>query len=325
MNVKSPIAFSGVTNLYRFYGGLLSHKKIKNYLKTIDSYTLHKKSRVLSYNPSYSRYRRQQFQVDLVDIQKLTVMNDNFKYLLMAIDTFTRYGFCEPLKNKQSVTVLEAFQKILQKAKDYPESILSDSGTEFTNKTFLKFCSEKSIKCYRSYTSMHAPYVERYNRTIKNIIFAFMDGNKTERFIDNLEDLIKIYNTRYHRMIKMTPTEAEKRENHGKVRINMWNYYKKFKHKMPDYKIGDTVRISNLPSKFQREFEIQNQNEIFVIHSVNSKLPLSLYKLHTYGDLKDVISGLCYKFELTPTVIEEFYIEKIIKKRKNQILVKWLG
>ena len=70
---------------------------------------------------------------------------------------------------------------------------------------------------------------------------------------------------------------------------------------------------------------MQNQNEIFVIHSVNSKLPLLLYKLHTYGDPNDVISGSFYEFELTPTVIEEFYIEKIIKKRKNQILVKWLG
>ena len=130
----------------------LSHKKIKNYAKTIDSYTLHKKSRDLSYNPSYSRYRRQQFQVDLVYLQKFAEMNDNFKYLLMAFDTFTRYEFCESLKNKQSVTVLEAFQKILQKAKNHPESILSDSGTEFTNKTFLQFCLERFIKCYRSGT-----------------------------------------------------------------------------------------------------------------------------------------------------------------------------
>ena len=109
LNIKSRIAFSGVTNLYRFYGGLLSHKKFKNYLKTIDSYTLHKKSRVLNYNPSYSRYRRQQFQLDLVDTPKLAAMNDDFKYLLMSIDTLSRYAFYKPLKNKQSVTVLEAF------------------------------------------------------------------------------------------------------------------------------------------------------------------------------------------------------------------------
>ena len=63
-----------------------------------------------------------------------------------------------------------------------------------------------------------------------------MDGNKTERFIDNLGSLIRIYNTRYHRIISMTPTEAEKRENHGNVRMNMWNYYKKSKYEMPGYK-----------------------------------------------------------------------------------------
>ena len=82
------------------------------------------------------------------------------------------------------------------------------------------------------------------------------------------------------------------------------------------------MKISNLSSNFQRVFEIQNQNEIFVIHSVNNKLPLPLYKLHTYGDSKDVISGSFYELELTPTVIEEFYIEKIIKKRKQSNIIQ---
>ena len=303
----------------------MTYKKIKDYLKTVDSYTLHKKARVLNHNPSYSRYRRQQIQIDLVDIQNLSQANDNYKYLLTAIDSFTRFGFCEPLRNKQSSSVLEGFKKVLKIAKEYPDTILSDSGTEFTNKNFLKFCSDNSIKCFRSYTSIHAPYVERFNRTIKNIIYAYMDGNKTERFIDSLSNIIATYNVRYHRMIGMSPTQAEMKQNHAKVRFNMEKYYNKFKKRKPNYAVGQTVRISNFPSKFQRGYEIQNKNEVFVIHSINTKLPLPLYKLHTHGSPNDVISGSFYEYELTPTEIEEFYIDKIIKKTKNKVLVKWEG
>ena len=64
---------------------------------------------------------------------------------------------------------------------------------------------------------------------------------------------------------------------------------------------------------------------MFIVHSVNKRLPLPLYKLHTYGDPEDIIKGSFYEYELTPTELDKFYIEKIIKKNKNKVLVKWEG
>ena len=66
------------------------------------------------------------------------------------------------------------------------------------------------------------------------------------------------------------------------------------------------MRITNFPSKFQRGYEIQNKDEVFVIHSINEKLPLPLYNLHTYGDPSDEIKGSFYENELTPTEIDKF-------------------
>ena len=63
---------------------------LKNFLKTVNTYTLHKKSRVVKHNPSFSRYRRHQFQIDLVDVQKLSKQNNGIRYLHTAIDTFSR-------------------------------------------------------------------------------------------------------------------------------------------------------------------------------------------------------------------------------------------
>ena len=99
-NIKSPIAYSGVTNIYRYYGGKLSEKQIKEFLSTSDSYTLHKKSRVTGYNPCYIKYHRQQMQLDLVDIQNLAKYNDGHRFLLMGIDSFSRFMLGKLLSNK---------------------------------------------------------------------------------------------------------------------------------------------------------------------------------------------------------------------------------
>ena len=52
-NTKHPIAFSGISNIYNYYDGKLSQKQIKNYLSTENAYTLHKKSRITGYNPTF--------------------------------------------------------------------------------------------------------------------------------------------------------------------------------------------------------------------------------------------------------------------------------
>ena len=85
-NIKSPIFLNGVSKLYQFYNGRLSYKQIKDFLKTVDTYTLHKPSRTLKYNPSYSRYKRHQFQLDLVDIQNLSkiMIIIDFYYLVLT-------------------------------------------------------------------------------------------------------------------------------------------------------------------------------------------------------------------------------------------------
>jgi hypothetical protein len=45
----------------------------------------------------------EQLDVYLVDMQPLSKDNDGIKYLLVAIDVFSRYAWVEPLKNKTHV------------------------------------------------------------------------------------------------------------------------------------------------------------------------------------------------------------------------------
>lgn len=116
-----PIAFSGITNIYKYYRGKLSIEKIKDILSTIENYSLHREYKRGQRNPSYSHFKRYQFQMDLVDIQELSSYNDGVRYIMTVIDTFTRYGFARLLLDKKASTVLTAFKSILKEAKENPK------------------------------------------------------------------------------------------------------------------------------------------------------------------------------------------------------------
>ena len=52
---------------------------------------------------------------DLVDMQSLSRSNKGFKYILMIIDVFSKYGWAIPLKTKTGLEVIKAFQSLWRK------------------------------------------------------------------------------------------------------------------------------------------------------------------------------------------------------------------
>jgi hypothetical protein len=334
-----PIAFSGITNIYKYYRGKLSIEKIKDILSTIENYSLHREYKRGQRNPSYSHFKRYQFQMDLVDIQELSSYNDGVRYIMTVIDTFTRYGFARLLLDKKASTVLTAFKSILKEAKENPKILVVDRGTEFNNKEFIKFCDDNNIKIYTPDSSIHAAYIERFNRTLQNLIYKFMTENETYRFISRtLENgveekmfskILETYNNRRHRMIGTTPLLAETdKSKHIDIRLRMSKYYSKIKTKKQIFKIGDTVRIAIQKGKFSRGYKEQSNLEIFKIYDIKKTSEIPMYFLETY-DKSEKIKGGFYDFELTKVNFETFRIEKILKTRKVngkiEHFVRWKG
>jgi hypothetical protein len=66
--------------------------------------------------------------MDLVDIQQKAAENDGVKYLLVVIDTFTRYAFVRPLLDKTGLNVLNAFKSVIDEAVEKPLHITMDRG-----------------------------------------------------------------------------------------------------------------------------------------------------------------------------------------------------
>ena len=57
----------------------------------------------------YSSFRDNIWGVDLTDMQSLSQYNKGIKYLLCAIDLFSRYAQVIPLKDKKGISILNAF------------------------------------------------------------------------------------------------------------------------------------------------------------------------------------------------------------------------
>ena len=328
----SPFAFSSPYRVYNHFEGAIPLKIIKDWMHGLDVYTLHREPRKPNpRNPTFVYYKRYQFQIDLIEIHQFAESNDNYRYLITAIDIFTRFAFVQPLKDKTANVFLDGFKAIMKKAKVFPEKILADRGSEIKNKLFKKYCTQNNVILLHSDNFVHAPFIERFNRTLKSLMYKYMTANETDRFIDVLQLLVKTYNNRIHRMIGMTPAQAEKDENAHLIREKQEKVYAKRKRRAPRFKKGQTVRVSKLKGQFDRGFNQQFLEEIYKIKKVFTRLPIPTYELETL-DGDEIIEGNFYGNELTLAKAPEiFKIEKILKRKKDKnsrkklVLVKWQG
>ena len=61
---------------------------------------------------------------NLVDLQFISKSNKGFRFLLCAVDIYTKYAWAIHLKGKKGVTITNAFQKILKESNRKPMFIV---------------------------------------------------------------------------------------------------------------------------------------------------------------------------------------------------------
>ena len=83
-------------------------------------------------------------------MQSLSKYNKGIKYLLCAIDIFSKCAWVVPLKDKKAISVVNVFQKITSKGTK-PNKICVDQSSEFCNNFFKRFLKIKNIEMYSTY------------------------------------------------------------------------------------------------------------------------------------------------------------------------------
>ena len=135
-------------------------------------------------------------------MQSLSKYNKGIKYLLCAIDLFSKYAWVIPIKDKKGTSIVNAFKKIISEGRK-PNKIWVDQGSEFYNNSFKDFLKINNIEMYSIYNEGKSVVAERFVRTLKNQIFKHMTAVSKNVYFDVLENIVDKYNNTVHRTMKI--------------------------------------------------------------------------------------------------------------------------
>ena len=190
------------------------------------------------------------WSLDILDLNDYGPKNNRgYRYVLVVIDNFSKFGWTVPLKNKNAQTIKDSFENILISSKRKPNLIETDRGKEFYNNIFQDFLNKNNIKLYSRNSSYGAVFAERFNRTIRDLLKKIVFEQGDAKWIDLLPTITKQYNNRIHSSIKLTPKQASLKKNEGYIYKNLLDKRKKIK---PKYEIGDLVRTADLKRTFSK-------------------------------------------------------------------------
>ena len=156
----------------------------------------------------YTSFKNNIWGVDLADIQLISKHNKGIRYLLCVIDFLSKYSWAVPLKDKKGLSIVNAFQSLLDSSKRKPNKTWVDQGSEFYNDVFKKFLKDNDISMYSTYNEGKSVIVERFTRTLKNKIYKHMTAISKNAYFDVLDDIVDEYNNTYHKTIKMKPVDV---------------------------------------------------------------------------------------------------------------------
>lgn len=256
---------------------------------------------------------RDLFQADLIEFIPYARLNRGYKYVLIAIDCFSKFVWAKPLKTKNGKEVTNAMKIILQTGL-YPRNLQTDHGKEFYNKHFAKLMRKHDINHYSTYSTIKAAIVERVIRTIKHKLYKAFSFRGKYKWFDILQSTVTSYNNTKHRTIGMKPADVK-----PTTKLTVYDNLKIVGKN--NFRIGDVVRISKHRSVFTRGFHPNWSAELFKIVKLQKTLPVT-YKLEDMHSKP--ILGAFYEMELQKAKYPDVYlVEKILKRKLNKLYVKW--
>lgn len=329
-----PAAYAGADKLAKVTRKKWSRERVIEWLESQDAYNLHKLVRRKFPRRSYNvRNLDDVWEADLMDLRAIKTYNDGYSYVLIVIDVVSKYSWAEPIKNKSSKLVAEAFERILERSNGRePVCLQTDKGKEFIGREMQALLRERGVR-YREVRSpdTKAAIAERFIRTIKERMWRYFTHKNTRRYVDVLQNIVESYNNSRHSAIKMTPASVT-RYNVAKARQNLEAKYGNRGYcTRPKYKVGDLVRVSRAKSVFDKGYESGWTLEIFEITRVSQTRQPPVYFVKDLAG--EEIDGFFYAEELSrvrknlKTAV--FEVDRVLKSRgqgrSKEFFVSWKG
>lgn len=262
------------------------------------------------------------FQADLVEMIPYAKLNKGFRYILVIINTFSKFVWTYPIKTKSGTDVSAAMGKLLSSIARTPKNLQTDMGKEFYNTSFQGLMKKYNINHYSSYSAMKSSIVERCNRTLKNMMWKEFSLQGSYKWLDILPKIVTKYNSTKHRTTGYKPIDVNEK-NEDIILKHIYSFRKTVDLKKVKFKLNDNVRISKYREVFEKGYTPNWSNEVFKIVKIRRTNPTTYLLEDARGQ---EIKGGFYEYELQKTNYpNEFLVEKILKRKGDKLFVKWLG
>lgn len=331
--------FSYVTSKYPEYK--ISRRMVMNWLKDQYIHQIYAPTKTTK-NIKHTVLNKphKQIGIDLIDMQNYEYKD--FKYILTAIDLFSKKAYAKPLKNKEQNTVTKAMEELIKDEIHYVGSIRSDQGSEFINDMFINMLNKYDIKSVLSLPGKPQSNgnIERFNKTIKRALLMGLKINNNKDWVTILPIIINNYNNTIHDTTKQIPDDIDHIDD-DEIYENVKNeIYDKVQskndHDDKEFDIMDKVRRKLEPDEktdranwsddiytIYKKFKSKDNsisNTYYYIRKGNEKFTKKYY----YNDLMKVT-----KVENPITENDKYEISKLIKAvlrdKQPAYIVRWKG
>ena len=290
---KGPTAFGSINNLTKASG--ISRERVTEFLQSKDSYTKYNGiRRKFPRLNAHARYIDEIWCLDLAQMDKLSRWNRGINFLLVTVDVFSRFLRVEALRSKGAEGVKAAVIKMCSKKNElnFPKKLWLDQGKEFFG-DMANFCEDVGVKYYHTYSETKVAFGERAIRTLKVLIYRYLEENDTLTYIKELQMFVDVINSRINRNIGLAPKDVVNAD----FLTVMYKRMKLRKNTKPKFQVGDKVRLALAEGKFQKGYKPHYTHEIFLVRKINTSAPFPTY--FVVDQKGENIDGIFYEQELS--------------------------
>ena len=261
-------SYGGVEQLYeraREHIPSITREQVRKFLNEQVTYQLHKPARrKFKHNQTIVGHRDDQWQADLAVMTNLSHENKGYRYILTCIDVLSRYAWAVPVKTKGAKDMLTAMKLLFDKTRPRkPKRLQTDRGVEFYNAEVREFLKEQQVELFSSNSPFKCALVERFNRTLKTMLYKYFTSHKTKKWHNVLDQMVNAYNQRPNRTIGVPPASVLTEEDDRRVWQRVYYDSKEAQLRRADQKpsnadnaanAGDRVRISLTKGHFEKGY-----------------------------------------------------------------------
>ena len=179
----------------------------------------------------------------------------------------------------------------------------------------MDFLKEQNIHIYSTHSDLKAVFVERFNKTLLNLIKEPMYIEGKGNWLFHLDTAVEKYNNRVHGTTKMTPFEMSTNQKlipnntEGALR-NKFKNTEGALRKQPKFQVGHYVKVPDKRNIYSKGYTTNWHRELFKIHKINNTNPV------TYGlvdENNEQIEGKYYEQELLRSVFNFEFNNKTLE------------